>query len=171
MHGCSHDLPLHPRIHPPFLWFVKVSPDPRIYPSLPEYTPPFQQIYIKCATLQEFTPPSQNIPPFFNSYMQPSENLPLPPRIYPPFSTNLYVRPSQNLPIPFRIKPPFQPICMCDTPRIISCWKGGGGIFWEGGVYSGSVAYSCWKGGYILGGRGRFWEPYTLYIITIKGGG
>ena len=36
-------------------------------------------------------------------------------------------------------------------------------------MYSGSVAYSCWKGGYILGGRGRFWEPNTLHIITIKG--
>ena len=36
----------------------------------------------------------------------------------PLFLTNLYVRPSQNLPIPSRINPPFQPICMCDPPRI-----------------------------------------------------
>ena len=49
---------------------------------------------------------------------------------------------------------------------------GGGGIFWEGGVDHGSVAHSCEKkgyryilgvslyinGGYILEGRGRFWE-------------
>ena len=46
-----------------------------------------------------------------------------------------------------------------------------GGVFWEGEVYSGKVAYSCRKGVYswsvayscgkvgdILGGRGRFWE-------------
>ena len=29
--------------------------------------------------------------------------------------------------------------------------NGGGGIFWEGGVDSGSIAYSCGKGGYIPG--------------------
>ena len=62
--------------------------------SLPEHTAPFQQLY---ATLRQSTTPSQNIPPFL---------------------TNLYVRPSQNLPIPSRINPPFQPICMCDPPRI-----------------------------------------------------
>ena len=64
---------------------------PRIYPP-----PPFQQLY---ATLPEFTPPSQTIPSFstticdplriyltypestlfFNNYMRPSQNLPLPP--------------------------------------------------------------------------------------------
>ena len=32
--------------------------------------------------------------------------------------------------------------------------------FWKGWVDSGSVAYSCEKkgGGYIMGGRGKFWE-------------
>ena len=41
---------------------------------------------------------------------------------------------------------------------------GGGGIFWEGGVDYGSVAYSgeeegrFWEGRKSEGGRGRFWE-------------
>ena len=91
----------------------------RIYPSLPEYTPlfstnillsdasrmyppsqnthsPFQQL---CGTLPEYTPTSQNIPPFStNLYVRPSQNLPLPSRIYPSFQ-QLYA-PSQNLPPP-----------------------------------------------------------------------
>ena len=71
-----------------------------------------------------------------------SQNLPLPPSIYPPFrevsldpriypsppkytpfSTNLYVRPSQNLPLhpriypPFNLPPPFS-ATICDPPRI-----------------------------------------------------
>ena len=33
-----------------------------------------------------------------------------------------------------------------------------GRIFWEGGVDSVSVAYSCGKRGYILRGRSRFWD-------------
>ena len=33
-----------------------------------------------------------------------------------------------------------------------------GGIFWDGGVDSGSVANSCRKGGYIVGERGKYWE-------------
>ena len=58
-----------------------------------------------------------------------------------------------------------------------------GSIFWEGGVDSGRVAHInwlkrgvcsgrrvdsgnrrhlSWKGGYILGGRGKFWEPQNL---------
>ena len=70
--------------------------DPRIYPYLPEYTHLFNKCI--CATLPESTPPSQNIPPpFFNNYMQPSQNLLLPPRIYPPFLTT---------------------IILCDPPRI-----------------------------------------------------
>ena len=94
---------------------------PRIYPH-------FQQIY---ATLPESTPPSQNIPPpflvtifdyhriypslpeytpLFYTYVRPSQNLPLPPRIYPlPFYfLATIMRPSQNLPLPPRIYPPFQ---------------------------------------------------------------
>ena len=70
--------------------------------------------------------------------MRPSQNLPLPPKIYP--FLNTYVRPSQNLPppsqniAPFQYLyatlpestspsqniPPFQQIYMCDSPRILS---------------------------------------------------
>ena len=70
--------------------------------------------------------------------MRPSQNLPLPPRLYPPFhqlyatlpeSTppsynitpppfNNYMRPSHNLPLSPRIYPPFQQIHMCDPLRI-----------------------------------------------------
>ena len=67
----------------------------RIYPSLPEYTSLFNRCM--CATLPESTPPSSNIPPF---------------------STNSCVRPSQNPPLPPRIYLPFQPIYVCDPPRI-----------------------------------------------------
>ena len=35
---------------------------------------------------------------------------------------------------------------------------GRGDIFWEGGVDSCSITFSCWKRGYILRVRGRFWE-------------
>ena len=56
-------------------------------------------------------------------------------------------------------------------------FKGGGGIVWEGGVDHTSVAHSCekrvgWilgaslyiKGGYILGGRGKFWEGRIIDV-------
>ena len=63
------------------LFSTTICDPPRIYPSLPEYTP------------------------LFNNYniMRPSQNLPLPPRIYPPFQ-QLYATlpestpPSQNIP-------------------------------------------------------------------------
>ena len=62
---------------------------PRIYPSLPEYTPPpFQQLYM---TLPESTPPSQNIPTFQQLFYYTTlpESIPpsISPRIYPPLST------------------------------------------------------------------------------------
>ena len=131
---------------------------PRIYHSLPEYTQlPFQQLY---ATLSESTPPSHNIPPFlttiifcepsrvypslpeynplFNNsnIMRPSQNLPLPPRIYPLLNNairrprnlpllpeytplfNNYMRPSQNLPLPPWIYPLFHNYVQCNPPRI-----------------------------------------------------
>ena len=83
----------------------------RIYPPL------FNKCI--CATLPEYTPPSQNTLPFsttkcdlpridstFNNYniMRCSQNLPLPPRIYPPPYQQLYMTlpestpPSQNIP-------------------------------------------------------------------------
>ena len=44
---------------------------PRIYPSLPKYTPLFNKFI--CATLPQSTPPSQSIPPLSaNLYVPPS---------------------------------------------------------------------------------------------------
>ena len=126
----SQNLPIPPRIYPP-IQQIHMRDPPRIYPSLPEYTippPHFSTNIILCdipriyPSLPEYTPlstnlcvrPSQNLP-LFNNCMRPSQkstppsqNLPVPPRIYPPFqqlyetlpesnppfSTNLYVRPS-----------------------------------------------------------------------------
>ena len=83
---------------------------PRIYPFLPEYTPLFNQFI--CATLPEYTPLfSQFICATLPESTPPSQNI-------PPFSTNLYVRSSQNLPLPPRIYPPFQQMYICDPPRI-----------------------------------------------------
>ena len=88
----SQNIPLPPRIYPPFQQMYMCDP-PRIVPSLPEYTPLFNN-YIR---------PSRNLPlpeytPFCNNYtiMRPSENLSLLPRIYPPF--NNYMRPSRIYP-------------------------------------------------------------------------
>ena len=74
-----------------------------------------------------------------NLYVRPSQNLPLPPKIYPPFQQlyatlpesfpptqnippfhfNNHVRHSQNLPLPPRIYPlNFQQMYMCYPPRI-----------------------------------------------------
>ena len=39
---------------------------------------------------------------------------------------------------------------------------GGRGRFWEGGIDSGSIAYSCRKRGYILERWGRLWEPHLI---------
>ena len=50
---------------------------PRIYPSLPEYTPLFNKFI--STTLPESTPPSQNIPLFSATVYDPSRiNLSLP---------------------------------------------------------------------------------------------
>ena len=128
----SQNLPLPPRLYPPFQQLYATLPEstppslnippfstticapPRIYPP-PRIYLPFQQLY---PPLQESTPPSQNIPPLFNSYMRPSQNLSLPPRIKPLFHNYNIIRPSQNLPLPPRIYSPCQPIYMCDPPRI-----------------------------------------------------
>ena len=93
---------------------------------LPAYTPLFNKFI--CATLPESTPPSQNIPPF-NNYMRPSQNLPLPPRIYPPFQQLCAILPespppSQNIPrhshkVPFpqRLLPSFL-TTICPPPSL-----------------------------------------------------
>ena len=71
------------------------------------------------------------------------------------------MRRSQNLPLPPRIYHPFQQLCV-SLPESALGWKGGG-IFWEGGVYSGSVAHRCLKWGIL-------WEG-GLYYGSVKKGG
>ena len=131
----SHNLPLPPRIYLPFQYlyanvqessllsqniplFAKtiiLCDPPRIYPFFPEYTPLFNKF--TCATLLESTTPSQNITPLFNTYMQPSQNLPLPPRIYLPFQY-LYANLLEST-VPLQYIPPFAKlIILCDPPRI-----------------------------------------------------
>ena len=120
----SQNLTLPPRIYPPFQPL-------KYYATLPEYTPLFNKCI--CATLPESTPPSQNIPPFqqlyatlseytplLNNYniMRPSQNLTLPPRIYPPFQPLKYYATLPEYTLPPRIYPPFQQMYMCDPPRI-----------------------------------------------------
>ena len=110
---------------------------------LPGSTSPSQNIHpfskFICATLPESTPPSHNIPPFqkmymcdplriypslpeynsiFNNYMRPSQNLPLPPRIYHPLSTNVYVRDPPRI---YSSLPEYTSFSttICDPPRII----------------------------------------------------
>ena len=112
----SQNLPLPPRIYPPFQ-SIYVCDNNYMRPShpSPQNIPVFQQLY---ATFPESTPPSQNIglPPFStNVYVRPSQNLPLPPRIYPPFQQLYATLPEST--------PPFQNIslfnkCMCDPRRI-----------------------------------------------------
>ena len=49
-----------------------------------------------CDTLRIYAYPSHKISPsLFNNCMRPSQNLPLPPRIYPLFNNYMYMRPSQ----------------------------------------------------------------------------
>ena len=90
MRSCQN-LPLPSWIYPPpFSTTIILSEPRRIYPSLPEYTP------------------------LFNNYniMRPSQHIPLPPRIYPLFNNSM--RCSQNLPLLPRIYlPPFQQMHMC----------------------------------------------------------
>ena len=114
---CSQNLPLFPKIYtlfnkctcatlsessppsqniPPFL--TTICDPPRIYPSLPKYTP------------------------LFHNYMRPSQNLPLPPRIYPLFHKYIIMQHSQNLTLPPRICSSFKPIYMCDHPIIYHCF-------------------------------------------------
>ena len=115
--------PSFPEYIPPFS--TTICDPKKIDPSLPEYTllftnymlsfqnlplpsriyPPFQQLY---ASLPEYTPRSQNIPPFSKKlYMRPSQHLPLPPRMYPPFP-QLYATLPECTPPSQNIYPSFQ---------------------------------------------------------------
>ena len=91
---------------------------PRIYPSFPKYTPLFNKCI--CAILPEPTPLSQNKPPFSTTVCDPPRIYPSLPEYTPPPPFNRYniMRPTQNLHLPPRIYPPFQLIYMCDHPRI-----------------------------------------------------
>ena len=93
---------------------------PKIYPSLPEYTPLSTNLYMR---LSQNLPLPFRIYPLFNKFICAilPEFIPLPPRKYPffnkfickalPESTppfNNYMRHSQNVPLPPKIYPPFQ---------------------------------------------------------------
>ena len=55
---------------------------PRIYPSLSEYTPFSMSTICDPPTIYPSLP---EYTPLFNNYMRPSQNLLIPPRIYPHF--------------------------------------------------------------------------------------
>ena len=108
-----------PRIYTPLLQQIYICDPPRIYSPSQNITPS-QQLY---ATLPESTPPSPRIYLTFQQ-MYSCENI-------PHFSTNVFVRPSQNLPLPPRIYPQnileytpnriyqnIPPTTICDPPRI-----------------------------------------------------
>ena len=94
----SRNLPLPPRIYPPFQ---------QLYATLPESTPPSQNItHFQCqlyATLPQSTPPSQNIPPFSTTTCDPPGIYSFLPEYTPIFNNYKIMRPSQNLPLPPRI--------------------------------------------------------------------
>ena len=136
----SQYLLLPPKICPPFPP-IYMCDHPRIYPSLPEYTPfstricDVPRIY---PSFPEYTPFSTN------AYVLPSLNLPVPPRLYPPFQQLYATLPKSTPPSPnIRIYHLYQSIYMCDPHR----------IFWEGGVHSGRIAHT-----HLLKRGGSFWE-------------
>ena len=130
----SQNLSLPSRIYPLFQPLYMCDP-PRIYPSLPEYTLPFS----------------------INLYVRPSENLHLPPRIYPPFQQIYMCDPSRTYPSNInwlkegRVYSGREGLILGGLHNFIVVEKGD--IFWEGGVYSGRIGYSCSKGG-----GGIFWR-------------
>ena len=90
----SQNLPLTPRIYPLFNKCI-------------------------CATLPESTSPSQNIPPFSTTICDPPRMYPSLPKYTPLFNNYNIMRPSQNIPLLPRIYPPFATtIILCDPPRI-----------------------------------------------------
>ena len=102
--------------------------DPELYPRVdyidsqnlplpPRIYPPFQQLY---ATLPESTPPSQNLVPFSTTIIlcDPFRIYPSLPEYNPLFSNYNIMRHSQYLTLVPRIYPSFQQMHMCDPPRI-----------------------------------------------------
>ena len=150
----SQNLPLPPRIPPPpsFItdWYLQTSRNlilparitpppfstticdpPRIYPSLPESTPPpSQQLYdhpiihpfppriyplsTTICDIQSINPPPKTYHQFQQIYMCD------PLRIYPSFPLRIYPALFNNSMWPSQNMPPFQQIYMCDPPKIYS---------------------------------------------------
>ena len=108
----SQNLPLLPRIHPPFQ---------QLYATLPESIPPSQNISPFSTTMCDpprIYPSLQGHTPLFNSYMTPSKKFPPPlPESPSPFVTNLFVRPSQKSTPPSQNMTLFS-TTICDSPRI-----------------------------------------------------
>ena len=117
------NLPLPPKIYPPFQELYATLPE-----STPpaQNIPLFHNYNImrlsqqRYATLPKSTPPSYNIPSFQQMHMCD------PPRIYPSLPKytplfNNYMRRSQNLLLPPRIYPFFTTIIICDPLRIYPC--------------------------------------------------
>ena len=109
---------MHPRIYP--------GVDPELYPGVdyggsqnlplpPRIYPSFQQLY---ATLPEATPPSQNIPLLSTTICDPPRIYPSLPEYTPLFNNYNITRPSQNRPHPPKIHPPPFSTTLCDAPRI-----------------------------------------------------
>ena len=134
----SQNLPLPPRLSPPPFQTIYMCDSPRIYPSLPEYTPlfknyrPMLRIYpsgllpqytpifnkcILCATLPESTPPSQNIPPFSATVCDPPKIYPSLPKYTLIFNKYIIMPPCQNLPLPSGIYPLFNQFICATLPE------------------------------------------------------
>ena len=111
---------------------------PTIYPSLPGSTPP-PLLLCDVYSAPRIYPSLLEYTPLFNKYMRPSQNIPLPPRIYPPFQ-QLYATlpesapPSQNI---------FQFWEQGVDSLIITKAPRKGVIFSDWGVYSWNIAYNC----------------------------
>ena len=100
---------------PHFSTTIILCDPPRIYHSIPEYTPLFKN-YIRHSqnlpSLQEHTPPSS-----FKKYyiMRHSQNIPLPPRIYPFFNKFLCATLPESTPLS-QNTPPLINRYMCPPP-------------------------------------------------------
>ena len=123
----SKNLPLPE--YTPFFTTTCICDIPLIYLSLPECT---HLLYKVTLRLPESTPPSKNMPLFRHIlriylpslsehipplyiYFRPSQNLPLPPRIYPLFK-HQYTTLQESTPTTHNIPPPLFLTTLCDTP-------------------------------------------------------
>ena len=111
----SQNLPLPPTIYPVSTTII-LCDAPRIYPSLPEYTP-FQQMYM-CDPPRIYLSPPEYTPFFKNYNMRRSQNLPFLHRIYPTFQQLEYYAPLPESTPPSQIYPPLPSTTICGTSRI-----------------------------------------------------